>query len=98
MSDEFLKLSLSDLAVHIARRDVSPRQVIASSLERIERLNPTLNAFISVRAEKAHDEIRAAEEAVDNGQPPGPLFGIPIAVKDNIDVTGEVTTVGSPLF
>src|SRR5262245_13894645 len=95
MSDDLLTLPLRDLASRIARRDLSPVDLVELSLARIEQLNPKLNAFISVLADKALDEARAAEQAIARGEILSSLHGIPIAVKDNIDVAGEVTTAGS---
>src|SRR3954454_12690952 len=72
----------------LARRgEASPRELVELALARIERLDPRLNAFRCVRAE------RALEEA--SSPPPGPLSGVPVAVKDNVDVTGELTCHGT---
>ena len=73
---------------------VTPRQLVECYLERIERLNPTLNALVSVRAEAALAEADAALERLKAGES-GPLLGIPIAVKDNVDIAGEVTGHGT---
>ena len=67
------------------------------SLERIERLNPPLNAVISVR-EQAVDEARALDERIGAGDDPGPLAGVPLLVKDMEDVQGVPTTYGSTVF
>ena len=73
---------------------VTPRELTEFYLARIERLNPTLRAFISVRAERALEEADAALKRLQEGER-GPLLGMPIAVKDNVDVAGEVTTHGA---
>ena len=73
---------------------VTPRELAEFFLARIERLNPTLRAFISVRAERALEEADAALKRLQDGER-GPLLGMPIAVKDNVDVAGEVTTHGA---
>ena len=73
---------------------VTPRELAEFYLARIERLNPTLRAFISVRAERALDEADAALRRLQDGER-GPLLGMPVAVKDNTDVVGEVTTHGT---
>ena len=72
---------------------VTPRELTEFYLARIERLNPTLRAFISVRAERALEEADAALKRLHDGER-GPLLGVPIAVKDNVDVAGELTTHG----
>jgi amidase len=73
---------------------VTPRELAEFYLARIERLNPMLRAFISVRAERALAEADAALKRLQDGER-GPLLGMPVAVKDNVDVSGEVTTHGS---
>lgn len=74
--------------------EVTPRELVELYLERIERINPKLNAFVSVRAEAALAEADAALERLRAGES-GPLLGIPVAVKDNVDVAGEVTGHGT---
>jgi amidase len=73
---------------------VTPRELVECYLERIERLNPKLNAFVSVRAQAALSEADAALERLRAGES-GPLLGIPVAVKDNVDIAGEVTGHGT---
>ena len=74
--------------------EVTPRHLVELYLERIERINPKLNAFVSVRAEAALAEADAALERLRSGES-GPLLGVPVAVKDNVDVAGEVTGHGT---
>jgi amidase len=73
---------------------VTARALVEASLERIGRLDPSLNAFRLVRAERALAEADAAQARVDAGEA-APLLGVPIAVKDNMDVAGELTTHGT---
>ncbi len=73
---------------------VTPRELAEFYLARIERLNPTLRAFISVRSVRALEEADATLKRLQDGER-GPLLGMPIAVKDNVDVAGEVTTHGA---
>jgi amidase len=73
---------------------VTPRELAEFYLARIERLNPTLRAFISVRAERALKEADAALTRMQGGER-GPLLGMPVAVKDNVDVAGDPTTHGA---
>ncbi|HWF93108.1 MAG TPA: amidase [Terriglobales bacterium] len=79
-------------------RRVSPVELTKDCLARIEKLNPSLNAFIAVTAESAMAEARQAEEEIQRGDWHGPLHGIPIALKDLIDVAGLPTTAASKLF
>jgi AtzE family amidohydrolase len=74
---------------------LSAMAVIESRLERIEALNPRLNCFISVLADRARREAAAVDSMVAQGRDPGPLAGVPFGVKDNYDVAGQVTTAGS---
>ncbi|MFN3974387.1 MAG: amidase [Dehalococcoidia bacterium] len=82
----------------IARRQVSPVEVARHFLERIDRLNARLNAFLTVTHEVALAQAREAEEAVMQGKPLGLLHGIPITVKDLFYTKGIRTTSGSLIF
>ena len=67
-------------------------------LTRIERLDPKLNAFIRLDAEAAMDAARAAEREIAAGRPRGPLHGVPVGIKDIIDVAGLPTTCHSKIL
>ena len=96
MSNEDLAYaSIAELAPRIARKDVSPVELTRICLERIERLEPQVNAFITVLADPAMDEARAAEREIASGHYRGPLHGIPIAHKDLLYTRGVRTTAGS---
>jgi len=88
--------SLSEAASLIRSRQLSPVQLVEACLERIA--SSSLNAFISVQPEAAMAAARQAQEAVAKGNYKGPLHGIPIAGKDNIDVLGVPTTAGSRIM
>jgi aspartyl-tRNA(Asn)/glutamyl-tRNA(Gln) amidotransferase subunit A len=90
--------TILELASRLRRKEISPVELTRACLERIERLNPTLNAFITVTAESALAEARSAEDAIGRGEWRGPLHGIPIAIKDLIDTAGTRTTAASRLF
>lgn len=79
-------------------RRVSPVELTKECLVRIQKFNPALNAFITITADSALAEARKAEEEIQSGKWRGPLHGIPIALKDLIDVAGIPTTAGSNLF
>src|SRR3954454_22364086 len=68
--------SISELAPRLRREEISPVEITRGCLERIEKLNPSLNAFITVTAESALAEARAAEEEIRRGEWRGPLHGI----------------------
>ena len=92
--DDLAFAGLRRLSELLSRGQVTPRELTEFYLQRIERLDPTVGAFISVRAERALTEADVAHERLRAGQR-GPLLGIPIAVKDNVDLAGEVTTPGN---
>ncbi len=86
------------IADQINQGSVSPVEVMQAYLGRIERYNPELNAVVTLHAERALDEARAAEQRLARGEKLGPLAGLPFGVKDLEDVGGMVTTHGSPLY
>jgi Asp-tRNA(Asn)/Glu-tRNA(Gln) amidotransferase A subunit family amidase len=88
----------SELAALIRVRALSPIEITRAVLERIERLNGRLGAYVLVHAERALEEAQRAEQAVMDGQPLGPLHGIPVSIKDNFWTAGERTTSGSRLL
>lgn len=77
------------------RAELSPLALTEMTLAAIEELNPQLNAYLTVTAESALAEARAAEAAFKRGEDRGPLQGIPIGLKDLYDVAGVRTTAGS---
>jgi aspartyl-tRNA(Asn)/glutamyl-tRNA(Gln) amidotransferase subunit A len=91
-------LSLQAASELVRTKRISPVELTTACLERIEQLNPQLNAFITVTAELAMEQARAAEAEIAHGKWRGPLHGIPIALKDMIDTEGVRTTAASALF
>src|SRR6195256_660555 len=77
--------SAAELAQRIRRRELSPVELMASTIARIERRNPSLNAFVYLDFEQAMERARAAEPAVPPAAPLGPLHGVPAAMKDLFD-------------
>ena len=86
--------SIAELSRRIHEQAVSPVEVVEACLRRIETLNPALNAFITVMADDARDQAKAAEAEIKAGQWRGPLHGLPVAVKDFYDTAGVATTAG----
>ncbi|HET9328243.1 MAG TPA: amidase [Candidatus Eisenbacteria bacterium] len=88
-------LPAAELADRYARRSLSPVEVTRELLERIDRLDPQLRAWITLTPERAMDQARAAEAAIGRGEAPSPLCGVPVGIKDLIDVAGVRCTSGS---
>ena len=86
------------LAAAIRRGELAAVELMEATLERISWLNPTLNAFVALRAEEALADARGLGERIARGDDPGPLAGLPFGVKDLEDVAGLPTTYGSVPF
>lgn len=95
---ELIRLSIREASELIRRRVISPVDLTRASLQQIERLNPKLNVFITVTADLAMAQARVAETEVRRNRWRGPLHGIPIGIKDNIDTAGVRTTFASAVF
>jgi aspartyl-tRNA(Asn)/glutamyl-tRNA(Gln) amidotransferase subunit A len=93
--DDLVFGTATQLAALIRTKRLSPVELVQAYLERIDRLDGRLCAYITVCPEQALASARAAESAVMRGEPLGPLHGIPFAVKDQFDVRGVRTTMGS---
>lgn len=94
-SHDLDRLTLAGLARAIRRRQVSPVEVTKACLERIERVDPALNAFVTRTPERALADARRAEQELAQGAWRGPLHGVPIALKDLFATAGIRTTCGS---
>lgn len=88
----------TELRRRIGAGELSAREVTAAFLARIERINPKVNAIVTVAAERAMAQAAAADERQARGEPLGPLHGLPIAHKDLQATAGIRTTFGSPIF
>ncbi len=92
---DFRTETVVGLAAQIRRGSMSAREVVGHALERIDRFNPTINAFVAVDGDRALAAADRVDAMVARGNDPGPLCGIPIGVKDLDDAEGFVTTLGS---
>lgn len=90
--------SAGELARLIAKKELSPVELMEATLERLSSVNGKLNAFIALQPEKAMAEARAMTEFMAQGGSPGPLAGVPVGVKDLEDVAGMITSFGSIPF
>jgi aspartyl-tRNA(Asn)/glutamyl-tRNA(Gln) amidotransferase subunit A len=95
MSDAISAMTAAQLADLIHIKQLSPVEVVRTALERAERLQPELNCFITLCADRAIKEAKEAEAAVMAGRPLGLLHGIPLTVKDLVNTEGVRTTFGS---
>jgi len=91
-------ISLLEAADQLRQGKISPVELTRDCLARIEKLNPLLNAFVAVTADGALKQAGRAEEEIRRGEWRGPLHGVPIGLKDIIDIAGVCTTAGSELF
>jgi amidase len=96
-AEELAFAGIAEQAALVRRGEVSPAELVQVYLERIERLDPQLNAFRVVLAERAIEEAERAESRRAAGED-APLLGVPVAIKDNVDVEGEVTTMGTRAY
>jgi amidase len=96
MTDELWRRSALELAAMIRQGEVKATEVIDAHLERIEAINPHLNAIVRVLAHEAHAAANEADLRLSAGDEVGPLHGVPITVKENIDLAGTPTTQGLP--
>ena len=87
-SFNILNLTIKDLSKLISTREISPVDLIEATLERIARLNPVLNAFITVLEDSARQDAKNADSLIKEGKYRGPLHGIPVSLKDLIYVKG----------
>lgn len=90
-------LSARETAARIRRKAISPVEVARAHLNRIERLNPVLNAFVDYQPEAVLAQAREAEKAILRGDEVGPLHGVPLSIKSAIDVAGHRCEAGSRL-
>lgn len=97
MSEKLNEKTITELAPLIKKKEVSPVEVAKDVIDQIEKLNLKVNAYIEVTADKALKQAKVAEDEVISGNYRGSLHGIPMAIKDNIFITNEITTMGSKI-
>src|SRR3989454_93701 len=93
--DDIIYASATTLARAIRAKEISSAEVVHAYLQRIEAVNPQLNAVVQLRAEAAQAEAHAADAALARGQIMGPLHGVPMTIKDSLDTAGVITTGGT---
>ncbi|WP_101297135.1 amidase [Halegenticoccus soli] len=98
MTEDVCFASARSIAARIRAGALSPVDVVDEHLDRIKRVDPLINAYVTVCAEEAREAARDAERAVERGDDLGPLHGVPVAIKDLTRVAGVRTTFGSAAF
>src|SRR3989442_7033577 len=98
VSSDLCFLTATELARRIRVRDVSVTEVVQAHLAQVERVNPKVNAIVTLTAERALAEARVKDAALARGEAAGPLFGLPVAHKDLVPTRGIRTTYGSPIY
>ena len=93
-NQDLWRLGACDLATLIKRREVSARDAATSVLARIAEVNPRINALPEVMAKQALESADACDRALAAGITPGPLHGVPVTIKVNVDTAGHATTDG----
>src|SRR4030042_5054361 len=94
---ELWRLCGLELRRMIAAKEVKPSEIMAVILARIEKLNPKLNAFCTITQDSAMAEPRQADEKLIHGKNKGPLFGLPVSIKDLVLTKGIRTTFASKM-
>src|SRR3954467_5093719 len=97
-NEELLALSAVELRRRIGSKEISPVELLDACIDRIERINPAVNAVTAVCYDRARKEAKGAEAAVMKGEPLGLLHGLPTGIKDLDETGGLLTTYGSPLY
>src|SRR5579885_3780694 len=97
-NEDLLALEFERVSRLLAQKKLSPVELVEAVLARIERLNPQLNAFLTVDAAGALAQAQRAERELMRGYRRGPLHGIPVSLKDNIATRGVRTTAGSKIL
>ena len=93
--NELCSRSAREIARALREKEVSALEVVEAHLRRIEEVNPDLNAVVTLSAERAMDEARAADARQARGEPLGALHGVPVTIKDSIETAGILTTGGT---
>jgi amidase len=97
-SSELCRMTAVELASRLRSKEVSAREVMTAHLAQIERVNPRVNAIVTLVADRAMADAAKADEAIARGGPIAPLHGLPVAHKDLVDTAGIRTTRGSRFY
>ena len=95
---DICRMTAVEMVALVRKKSLSAREILSAHLKQIERVNPKVNAIVTLVADQAMDAARRADEAQARGSALGPLHGLPIAHKDLVETAGIRTTFGSPIF
>ncbi|MDE0001820.1 MAG: amidase family protein, partial [Rhodospirillaceae bacterium] len=98
IGENICKLNAIDIAAAVRSKQLSPAEVVSAALTRMERLEPKVHAFCTPMAESARVAAARMEKLIADGAEPGPLAGVPVAIKDTILVGGERCAQGSVAY
>jgi Asp-tRNA(Asn)/Glu-tRNA(Gln) amidotransferase A subunit family amidase len=98
MDKELCYMPATEMVEAIKKQDVACIEVVDEILQRIEKINPKINAYCTVLTDEAHKAAKEADKAVKQGKRLGPLHGVPVSIKDLIFTKGIRTTFGSKIF
>ena len=96
MSDDLWRLGAAELAAKIAAKEISAKEAVGSAVDRMRAANPALNAVVADLGDKALAEAERLDGVMASDGPVGPLHGVPVTIKVNVDQEGEATTNGVP--
>ncbi len=96
--DEWARLSALTLTKAIQDKKISSIELLEYFIERYQRLNPEINAIVATNFKQARKKAADADKALANGKILGPLHGLPMTLKDNLEIAGMPTTYGSELY
>ena len=96
--NEILELSAMEMGQAVGKGEVSPTELVRASINRIREKNAELNAVINILEDRSLQSAENLEKIMRLGKRPGPLAGVPLAIKDNICIEGEKTTCASKML
>ncbi len=94
-SSEMWELSVEEIAAKVRSREVSATEVLESCLARTARVEPLISAYLEIFEDEARERAAALDRRIAAGEDPGPLAGVPVALKDNLSLDGHALTCGS---
>src|SRR5689334_2520815 len=98
MMPELWELSVEEVARRVRSREVAAAEIVESALARTAQVEPLISAYLEVFADEARQRASELDRRIAAGEDPGPLAGVPVALKDNLSVTGHRLTCASRIL